>query len=88
MQERELIAQLQHEGFTHTYAWEDRPNAHYPDHTHNTETAHIILSGELTLIMNGASKSYRTGERCDVPAKAVHSAIVGRKGCRYLVGER
>jgi quercetin dioxygenase-like cupin family protein len=88
MQERELIAQLQHEGFTHTYAWEDRPNAHYPDHTHNTETAHIILSGELTLIMNGASKSYRTGERCDVPAKAAHSAIVGPKGCRYLVGER
>ena len=26
MQENELIAQLQREGFSHTYAWEDGPN--------------------------------------------------------------
>jgi quercetin dioxygenase-like cupin family protein len=88
MQERELLSQLRREGFSHTYVWEDRPNTRYPDHTHRAETAHIILGGELTLTMNGASKTYRAGERCDVPANTVHSALMGPHGCRYLIGER
>ena len=88
MQERELISQLQREGFSHTYVWEDAPDTRYPNHTHGTETAHIILSAELTLTMKGTSKTYRLGERCDVPANAVHSAVIGPRGCRYLIGER
>jgi len=88
MQEDELIATLHHEGFGHTYVWEDTPNARYPNHTHRMETAHLILSGEITITMNGASNTYRAGDRCDVPANAVHSAVIGPKGCRYLIGER
>jgi mannose-6-phosphate isomerase-like protein (cupin superfamily) len=60
----------------------------YPDHTHRTVTAHIILNGEMTLSMAGQTKTYHAGERCDVPANAVHSAIMGPRGCRYLIGER
>lgn len=88
MRQGDLISQLQHEGFAHTYVWEDGPDTRYPDHTHRMETAHIILTGELTLTMNGTSKTYRAGERCDVPANAVHSAVMGPQGCRYLIGER
>ena len=88
MDERELMAQLNREGFAHTYVWEDGAHAHYPEHTPRTETAHIILSGEMTLTMAGETKTYRSGERCDVPAGAVHAAKMGPGGCRYLVGER
>jgi len=88
MTERELISQLQQEGFSRTYVWQDAPSARYGDHTHETETAHIILSGEMTLTMTGKSTTYRAGDRCDVPANAVHSAIMGKRGCRYLIGER
>lgn len=88
MTEAELMAQLKREGFSHTYVWEDGPNARYPDHTHRMEAAHIILKGEMTLRMGGKSQTYHTGERCDVPANATHSAIMGPQGCRYLVGER
>ena len=88
MDEKQLARDLQREGFARTYVWQDGPNTIYPDHTHDTETAHIILSGEMTLTTAGASRTYRAGERCDVPAGAVHSARMGPKGCRYLVGER
>jgi mannose-6-phosphate isomerase-like protein (cupin superfamily) len=88
MDEKKLAAQLQAEGFSHTYVWADGPNTHYPDHTHHEETAHIILSGEMTLTLNGESHVYHAGERCDVPAGTVHSAVMGRLGCRYLIGER
>jgi mannose-6-phosphate isomerase-like protein (cupin superfamily) len=80
--------QLHAEGFLHTYVWQDGPNAHYADHTHPGETAHIILDGEMSLTMAGQSRTHRVGERCDVPAGAVHSARMGPQGCRYLIGEK
>jgi len=88
MDEAKLARNLEQEGFRQTYVWQDAPNASYPDHTHATETAHVILSGEMTLTMNGGSHTYRAGERCDVPVGTVHSARMGPSGCRYLVGER
>ena len=85
---RELETQLHSEGFAHTYVWEDGPDCRYSDHTHPMETAHIILEGEMTLTRDGRSRTYRAGERCDVPAGSVHAARMGPKGCRYLIGEK
>jgi quercetin dioxygenase-like cupin family protein len=84
---QKLESQLRAEGFSHTFVWQDAPNAHYPDHTHAGSTAHIILDGEMTLTVGGKSETYRTGDRCDVAAREVHSAKMGPKGCRYLIGE-
>jgi mannose-6-phosphate isomerase-like protein (cupin superfamily) len=86
--QKSLERQLHQEGFLHTYVWQDGPNAFYPDHTHATETAHIILDGEMTLSQGGETRAYKVGERCDVPARAVHSAKMGPAGCRYLIGEK
>jgi mannose-6-phosphate isomerase-like protein (cupin superfamily) len=88
MDEKELAVGLQNEGFRHTFVWQDGPNTFYPDHQHAEETAHLILSGEMTLILDGKPKTYRTGDRCDVPAGTMHSARMGPRGCRYLIGER
>jgi mannose-6-phosphate isomerase-like protein (cupin superfamily) len=86
--QKSLERQLHGEGFLHTYVWQDGPNAFYPDHTHTVETAHIILDGEMTLTQGGETRTYRVGERCDVAARAVHSAKMGPHGCRYLIGEK
>jgi quercetin dioxygenase-like cupin family protein len=83
-----LSTQLESEGFPTTYVWEDGPGAYYPDHSHPTETAHLILDGEMTVTMNGTSRTYLAGDRCDVPAGGVHSARMGPRGCRYLIGEK
>lgn len=86
--EEALRQQLRSEGFKTTYVWQDAPDTFYADHTHPTETAHIILEGEITLVAQGKEQTYRRGERCDVPAGARHSARMGPTGCRYLIGER
>ena len=86
--EKKLAEDLRAEGFRQTYVWQDGPNAFYAEHVHNEETAHIILSGAMTLIIGGDARTYCAGERCDVPAGAVHSARMGPQGCRYLIGER
>jgi quercetin dioxygenase-like cupin family protein len=86
--EEEFREQLRRQGFSRVYIWQDAPGAFYPDHTHEGLTAHIILDGEMTLSMRGKSKTYRTGDRCDVPAGAVHGARMGPEGCRYMIGEK
>ena len=86
---RSLEQQLRDEGFRRVYVWEDSPDAFYPDHTHAVDTAHVILDGEMTLTCGGSTATYTAGERPpDVPAGAVHSARMGRRGCRYLIGEK
>jgi quercetin dioxygenase-like cupin family protein len=88
MDDKELAKQLKQDGFRNTYVWQDAPNAFYPQHAHETDTAHIILSGEMTLTMGGRTETYRAGGRCDVPAGVLHASKMGPQGCRYLIGER
>ena len=89
MDVNELKRQLNEEGFGYTYVWEDSPDAFYSDHAHPVDTAHIILDGEMTLSCGGLTKTYKAGERPpDVPAGAMHSARMGPRGCKYLIGER
>jgi mannose-6-phosphate isomerase-like protein (cupin superfamily) len=86
--QKSLERQLHGEGFHHTYIWQDGPNAFYSDHTHAVETAHIILDGEMTLTQGAEARTFGVGERCDVPAGALHSAKMGPNGCKYLIGEK
>lgn len=86
--QKSLERQLHGDGFLHTYLWQDGPNVFYPDHAHAVETAHIILEGEMTLTQDDKTRTYAAGQRCDVAAGAVHSAKMGPRGCRYLIGER
>jgi len=88
MKEEDCRNQLRAEGFTHIYTWQDRPGAFYPDHSHPTLSAHVILDGEMTLTQNGETRTFRAGDRVDVPAGAVHSAKMGPSGCCYLIGEK
>ena len=83
-----LKRQLRDEGFGETFVWQDGPDKYYPDHIHDSETVHIILEGQMTLTAGGQTRTFTTGQRCDVPARAVHSARMGPQGCRYLIGEK
>jgi hypothetical protein len=85
---KSLERQLHSEGFLHTYAWQDGPNAFYPDHTHAAETAHIILDGEVGLRSGGSMRTFAAGELFDFGDGVVHSERMGSRGCLYLIGEK
>jgi mannose-6-phosphate isomerase-like protein (cupin superfamily) len=87
MDEQQLTKQLLEEGFDDVYVWEDGPNVYYPEHRHPGVSAHIILEGEMTVSLDGQERTYKPGERFDVPAKTIHTARMGPEGCKYLVGE-
>jgi quercetin dioxygenase-like cupin family protein len=88
LDEKDLAEQLILEGYSHLYVWEDGPDVQYHEHTHRAESAHIILKGEMSMTMNGETRTYYTGDRCDLPAGIMHSAKTGPHGCRYLIAER
>jgi quercetin dioxygenase-like cupin family protein len=88
MNEKELEKKLLSEGFSGIFVHTDRPGARYPDHTHGGVTAHIVLEGEIKITSEGETATFGPGERFDVPAGAVHSAVVGPSGCRYMIGEK
>lgn len=88
MNENSYEQKLREEGFSGVFIHRDRPNANYPDHTHRGTTAHIVIEGLITVTSEGNTVTYGPGERFDVPAGAVHSAIIGPEGCLYVIGEK
>lgn len=87
MNEKDAVAKLRAEGYGHVFVWEDGPGAVYPDHTHPGQSAHIVVRGEISLTTAKGTVTCGPGDRFDVDAGEVHSARVGPRGCRYVIGE-
>jgi mannose-6-phosphate isomerase-like protein (cupin superfamily) len=88
MDAKEWEQELAREGFGDFFVWRDGPNTFYPEHAHSGMTAHVILEGEMTLTWEGQTRTFKAGERANVPAGAIHSARMGPRGCQYLVGQK
>lgn len=87
MDEQSIAHQLSREGFPDVYVWDEEPDFVYGSHAHDYETALVLVRGTILLIVNGVERNYAVGERADIPAGVMHSAVVGPTGCRYVVGE-
>ena len=81
--------QLEKQGYTHVFLWEDAPNTHHPYHMHHHDTAHVVISGSIEVEKeSGSKKTYTKGDRFDVSAGVQHYAVAGDEGCTYLIGQR
>ncbi|KAJ3997766.1 hypothetical protein F5050DRAFT_1363331 [Lentinula boryana] len=84
-------ANVQAWGFQNVFTWTDRPNAHYPPHSHATRTTHLILQGEFIITYpkdtNPMKETFGSGSRIDVNADRIHEVWIGEQGCTYVVGE-
>jgi quercetin dioxygenase-like cupin family protein len=85
---RRLRRQLELEGYS-VSEWTDRPGAYYPPHSHPEDQSHWVLSGALTLVVEGEEYTLRAGDRDYLPAWTVHEARVeGGEPVVYLVGAK
>ncbi len=83
-----LKKKLSSEGYKDVYVWEDTPNTNYDTHFHRTDTKIIILDGEMILTLNGETKKLKVGDEVEIEKNEKHSAKIGKKRCKYLVGEK
>jgi hypothetical protein len=77
---------LETEGFPIVYDWYDEPNTKYENHKHQGRVSFFVLEGSVTF-SGGVNKTVSKGGRIDVPVGVEHSAVVGKNGCRYVVGQ-
>lgn len=85
---RRLRRQLELEGYS-VFEWSDRPGAVYPPHSHPEDQSHWVLSGALTLTVEGEEYTLRAGDRDYLAAGTMHAARVeGTVPVIYLVGAK
>ena len=81
-------ARLRAEGYPEIRTNELPPNRHNPEHVHPFDVLAMVLEGEITLTVDGASRTYRPGSEFSMKAGCRHSEDVGAAGVKYLVGRR
>lgn len=86
--EKEVIQELLEEGFDSVYAWGDSPGSIHPEHEHPFMSTHVILEGQITVFTDGEERIYRAEDRFDIPARKMHWAKIGPRGCKYVIGEK
>ncbi len=63
-----------------TERWSNGAGASYAPHTHAYRKVLVVEQGSITFDMSGQSRSVAVGERIEIPAGTVHSALVGPDG--------
>ncbi len=81
------IKQLEQEGFTQVYEWQDKPGTVYKTHIHLGKVSLLVTDGSIVFDSKGEKKELKAGERFDVPPGVPHSAVVGPTGWIVIVGE-
>lgn len=56
------------------------------EHMHDVHTAHVVLSGEITIMDSSGTHVYKPGDFIDVPAGTRHTAQGSPEGGSMLVG--
>ena len=85
---RSLRKRMEIDGYE-VFEWSDRPGTTYAPHSHGEDQSHWVLSGALTLVVDGEEYTLSAGDRDYLPAGTVHSARVeGNEPVIYLIGAK
>ena len=58
------------------------------EHSHAFDAYALILSGDITLTVNGASTTYKAGDTFRLAANTLHQESTIPNGVNYVVGRR
>ena len=58
------------------------------EHQHPFDVCALITAGDITLVVDGASRHYRAGDVFRLPAGTRHLEAAGPQGVSYLSGRR
>ncbi|MEK6844395.1 MAG: cupin domain-containing protein [Nanoarchaeota archaeon] len=86
MKEQDIINKLKKE-FKEVYTWEDKPNRSYEKHSHEWDTKIIIISGDISIKIDGKEFTLKRGDSIYIEKNKTHKAKTGQTGCKYIVGE-
>ena len=79
--EKTIAQLLRDEGLSY-YPWSSSPKDLYAPHLHTFDKVLYVTCGSITFILSDESETLtlRTGDRLELPANTIHSAVVGSQG--------
>jgi quercetin dioxygenase-like cupin family protein len=83
----EFSAELRRQGFHELVVVERGPGS-LDTHSHAFESQALILTGEITLMIDGRETLYRPGDVFHLARGQEHCERYGYAGVRYLVGRK
>ena len=84
---KRYIAELEKDGFSYIYEWQDEASTEYPKHSHRGRVTLCLTDGSLTITIGGTVYELVAPRVFEIPVGVPHSAIVGPYGAIYIVGE-
>ena len=88
MTAQEFDAALQAEGYSPAIPVERATGYSLSDHHHPFDACALITAGEITLTVEGQSRTYAAGDIFRVPAGIGHLERAGPEGVTYLACRR
>ncbi len=85
---RAIRTELVREGYKKMYEYTAKPREEDPLHLHPFDAKLLILEGDIIIEIFDSKKLLTTGSELEIPRNTMHSAIVGKYGCRYIMAER
>jgi quercetin dioxygenase-like cupin family protein len=79
---------LKRAGYLDVETKQFKPGLATQPHAHPFDVRALVLDGEITLVANGVSRTYRAGEIFEMAAGCEHAEQYGPAGARNLVGRR
>lgn len=88
MQRETFLAELAAAGYDQVLTVQREPDGFVDTHSHPFEARALILSGELTLQVDGVQRVYPQGSVFHLAAGQPHVERYGPSGVTYLVGRK
>nr|WP_315431508.1 cupin domain-containing protein [uncultured Albidiferax sp.] len=88
MQPEDFAVTLAQEGFQPPLTITREPNGHMGTHTHAFEAKALVLSGELSITVDGVDNLYEAGQVFHLRAQVPHAEQYGPQGVEYMVGRK
>lgn len=84
----ELVERLRAEA-RDVYEWSNAPGDRYGSHSHSYTKILYCLDGSIDFILASGERIHlEAGDRLELPAGTVHSAVVGGRGVTCAEGKR
>ena len=88
MNSLEFEAQLKAETFDASVTISKPVGYSMDEHAHPFEAWALVIAGDITLLVDGASTTYATGDVFRLPAGTPHHESAALHGVTYLVGRK
>ena len=85
----ERFLQLLHlDGFPEPVEVQQISNGQLGVHEHPFEVKALVVEGDITIVIDGLSKSYKAGEIFHLELKQPHTESYGPEGVKYLASRK